>query len=291
MLIFVLMFSIVGCGGSSDRRTVNYRTGSQALEMLFINPGTEDFYEGDRMTVLVEYFNRGTANIVSGEFFVSGYDMSIIGALSLDPKFISIEGKDEYDPTGSLSKIMTIRSSPLRLPANTEDFRQTIKLTSCYTYQTLVSADICIDPDPTSRRIQDKICQMRPVSPGAQGAPLVVTNVEPIVSRNDIRLNIEFANQGGGIPFDRSISNLECFAALDRYESANIIHLVKVELSGKRFDCQPRGPIRLIGDRGKISCECKGCINEYMDAYQTRATIELEYGYRNEVLKNIRILK
>lgn len=289
-VLIVSLFFISSCTtGSSGGRDVNFRTGSQALEMQFMNSGVEDYYEGDEMILLVEYYNRGTADIVGGEFYVSGYDLNLM-TLSLDPKFITIDGKDEYDPTGTQSKIMTIRSSALRLPDNAEDFMQSVKLTACYTYKTLATANICIDPDPKSRRVQDKICNMNAVSPGAQGAPLVVTYVEPIVSRNDLRINIEVSNQGSGIVFDRSLSNVECFAALDRYTDIDKVHLTKVEFSGFNLNCQPTNPIRLVNGVGKLTCECVGCIHDYMDAYETLLTMEFEYGYRNEILKKARIL-
>jgi hypothetical protein len=289
-LLVVSLFMLTSCGGgSTSGRDTDFRFGSEALELQLINGGVEDFFEGDDMVILVEYFNRGTSDITDGEFFVSGYDLKYL-TLTLDPKFINIPGKDEFDPQGKQSQILTIKSSPLRLPKNTEEFMQTVKLTACYTYRTLATAEVCIDPDPKSRRVQDKICTMTPVSPGGQGAPIVVTYVEPLVSRNDLRLNIEFSNQGNGIVFDRTISNAKCFADLDRYSDADKVDVLRVEYSGNRLNCQPSNPIRLVDGKGKVTCECKGCIHDYMDAYETLVTMEFAYGYRNEILKKVRIL-
>ncbi|MGM5483620.1 MAG: hypothetical protein ACQER9_01740 [Nanobdellota archaeon] len=293
--VFLAVLLMNGCttsGSSSspEGKEPDYRKGAQALEMQFTDPGTTDVYEGDELTLITEYFNKGTSDIVNGEFFVSGYDLNYM-TLMLDPKFINIEGKDEYDPQGTISKIMTIKSNPLRLPENSQEFTQTIKLTGCYDYTTYTTAEICVDPDANSRRVSNKICTMNTVSPGAQGSPIVVTRVEPIVSKNDFRLNIEFSNQGNGDVYDRRLSNAECFADLDRYEDLNKVDVTRVEFSGIGLNCQPKNPIRLIKGRGKVTCECKGCINEYMDAYKTQVIIELDYGYRNEITKNIRVLE
>lgn len=290
LLITAVLFISVGCAQDSGRRDIDFRTGSQAMELRFLQPGPEDFFEGDTLTVLVEYFNRGTADIVNGEFFVSGYDLQYM-RLSLDPKLINIEGKNEFDPRGDHSRILTIRSTPLRMPQNTETFPQTVKLTACYQYSTLTTAEICVDPDPLGRRVTRSVCTMSPVNPGARGAPVVITRVEPIVSRNDFRLVIEFANQGNGIVYDRTISNEKCFADLDRYQDMNIVDVTRVDFSGRSLSCEPRNPVRMVDGRGRIVCECTNCIHEYMDAYKTQVSIEFNYGYRNEAIKQIRVLR
>lgn len=289
-LILVTSLVLAGCAQDTGSGEINFRTGSQALEMRFLQPAVEDFFDGDTATILVEYYNRGTSDIVNGEFFVSGYDLQYV-RLSLDPKLINIEGKSEFDPRGDNSKILSIRSAPLRMPENTENFPQTLKLTACYDYSTLATAEICVDPDPLGRRVTRRVCNMGPVSPGAQGAPIVVTRVEPLVSKEDFRLVIEFANQGGGTVYDRTIPNEKCFADLDRYQDMNIVDVMRVDFSGKSLDCQPKNPIRLVNNQGRIVCECKGCMNSYMDAYKTQIAIEFRYGYRDELLKQIRVLK
>lgn len=288
--LVVLSLFIAGCTtDNGDRRDINFRTGSQALDVQFLQPGLEEYYEGDQLVVLAEYFNRGTSDIVGGQFYVSGYDPSYM-RISPDPAFITIDGKDEYDPTGRNSQVLTLKSTQLRLPENVERYDQTLKLTSCYDYRSEVSVELCIDPDPNGRRVSSKICNMVPASPGAQGAPIVVTYVEPIVSRNDLRLNIEFANQGDGVVFDRRLGNDECFGNLDRYTDANKVDLVNVEFSGRGLYCEPNNPLRLIDGRGKVTCECVGCVNDLMDAFETQISIEFAYGYRNEDIKQVRLL-
>lgn len=295
ILLFCIMgmFLLTSCtGGYSDggQRDIHYRAGSQALEMRFLNPGSEDFFENDELVLLVEYFNKGTADIVNGEFYVSGYDMNYL-TLVPDPKFIHIEGKDEFDPTGERSQIMTIRGNNVRMPSNSEEFTQRLKLTACYDYKTLATAEICIDPDPHGRRQSDKTCVMAPVSPGSQGAPITVTRVTPYVSRNDFRLDIEITNSGQGTVFDRDLSNVECFAALDKYQDVDKVDLTRIEFSGRHLSCSPSNPIRLVNGRGKITCECKGCIQDYMDTYTTQIVMEFAYGYRNEDFKTVRLLR
>ena len=286
-----LLFSCSTGTTTGQTEAPNYRTGSQALEMRLLNPATEDFYEGEKVEILVEYFNRGTSDIVNGEFFVSGYDLQFMN-FALSPKVFSIEGKDEFDPEGANSDILEIESqSGVKLPVNSDEFTQSIKLIGCYDYKTLATAELCIDPDPYNRRVTQKICNMGIVSPGGQGAPVVVTSVEPIVKKNDLRLNIQIANQGGGLLYDRDLSNEDCFLDLDKYEDLNKVDLLKVDFSGHRMSCSPSNPIRMVNGVAKISCECKDCLSTYADAYKTQISIELEYGYRNEIVKNIRILK
>lgn len=290
LLLAVSLF-VAGCGSDGVSARENFRVGNQALEMRFLRPGAEDFFAGEQLTILVEFFNRGTADITNGRFFVTGYDLSYI-RLGLDPAFITIDGKSEFDPRGDFSQILTIQSTaPVRMPENTEEFRQSVKLTACFEYTTFATAEICVDPDPFGRRVINRICNMAPVSPGPQGAPIVITRVEPRVSGNDFRLTIDFANQGRGVAYDRRISHEKCLVDLDAFQDLNKVDLIRVDFSGRTMDCQPRNPLRMTDGRGRIVCDCVGCINEYVDAYRTQVSIELKYGYRQEILKPIRILR
>ena len=99
------------------------------------------------------------------------------------------------------------------------------------------------------------------------------------------------ADQGDGILYDRDLSNQECFLALDRYEDLDKVDLVRVDFSGHRMRCTPSNPIRLVNGAAKISCECDNCLNTYADAYKTQISLEFEYGYRDEIVKTIRILE
>jgi len=292
LTIFLLVF-LTSCsgGGSADAANkINYRTGSRALEMRFIDPGTEEFFENDELVVLVEYYNRGTFDITNGMFFVSGYDKTYLPSLLPEPEFINIPGKDEFDPTGDRSQILTIRSRQVRLPSNAEEFDQRLKLTACYDYESHISAELCIDPDPHDRRKTEKSCHMSPVSPGAQGAPIVVTRVTPYVSRNDFRIDIDFTNSGDGDVFARNIELDQCLN-LDRYKDLNKLDRIGVTFSGRQMSCTPSNPLRLINGRGKLTCVCEGCINDYLDAYTTQIQIDFAYGYKNQEFKNVRLLK
>ncbi|MFT4325949.1 MAG: hypothetical protein ACMXYK_00425 [Candidatus Woesearchaeota archaeon] len=290
IILAVLLLVIAGCTSTTQPSTRSYRTGNSALEMRVLQQGVTDVYEGDPFEVLIEFFNRGTTDIANGEFFVSGFDLNFM-RLSLDPKFINIPGKSQFDPEGRNSQILVIRGTNVRLPANSDRFDQNIKVTACYDYTSFATADICVDPDPNGRRVTRQTCTMTPVSPGPQGHPVVVTRVEPIVSRNDFRLNIEFANQGGGIVYDRSLTPQQCFMALDAFQDKDRVHVVRVDFGGRALTCTPSGAIRLIDGRGRVSCTCTNCIAEYMDAFRTQVSIELDYGYRNEITKSVRVLE
>ena len=290
LTLSVLCLIIAGCTTDTSQNQPNYRTGTEALELRLLDAGTDDYFEGDEVVILVEVFNRGTADIANGEFFVSGFDLQFL-QFALDPKFINIEGKSEFDPEGRNSQVLELRSiGPARLPENSDSFVQNVKLTACYEYRTLATAEICVDPDPNGRRVTRKVCNMAPVSPGSQGAPIVVNRVEPIVVNNDFRLNIDFSNQGNGVTYDRTLSPFECFTALDRFQDLNKVDLITVDFSGRTLTCSPRNPLRLIDGNGRVTCECENCVESYQDAFKTQVNIEFSYGYRNEVVKNVRIL-
>jgi len=284
LILVVMMAAIVltACAGGQQRSpfSTEYRTGSQALEMQFLQPRIQVF-ERDEMALVLEYYNRGTADITDGQFFVKGYDPAYI-TLNLDPNDrFQIDGKSEFDPRGDFSQSLVIRDSSVRMPANRGSWDQELQVVACYVYRTEASIPVCIDPDPSNTRVDQKVCQGRPVGSSAQGHPVAVTYVEPRVSRNDIRFNIEVQNVGNGIVFDKRISNEKCAYDMGPTDM-NKVFIDKVSFSNKVLDCAPLNPVTLQqSGRGLLACTCHNCINPLDGAYQTALTVELSYGYRN----------
>ena len=292
VLLLIFAFTLyVGCSGSGSTTRegpADFRYGSQALELRWHESNPRIFYEGDDLSLLVDVYNRGTEEVY-GEFFLSGYDPAYLDLQIYPSYFISMEGKDEFDPAGDFGDIITIAANRVRLPNNRERFTQSIKLTACYNYATKASAEVCVDPDPYNRKIEDKVCTLGAQNPGGQGHPVVVTNIDTHISRNDVRFTIDFSNSGTGDVFDQRVSFNACSGGLN-YDEIGLISVQSVTLSGRALSCEPLNPVRMRNNQGSIVCECSGCIDEYQSAYRSLLEIDFSYGYRNTITQDIEIV-
>jgi hypothetical protein len=292
--ILALLLVLVGCIGSGPQDTgvIDFRYGSQALEMRVIHGDGQRIFDGDTMSILLELRNRGTADISRGLLVVKGYDPQYLPNLHIEPsEIINIEGKDEFDPAGDMSQTVEITDFSVNAPTHKEILPQRLNIIGCYDYVSYGSYEVCVDPDPYNRRIENKVCQGGNFAAGAQGHPVAVTSIEEKVSKNDIRFNLRISNVGNGVVYDRSLSPEACAYDLDRAR-LNIIDVMKVELSGIRLECEPNNPVRMHeGSSTMVSCVCENCVNLDQGAYETVLNVELGYGYRNDIQTQIEIMQ
>jgi len=292
ILIFVLVLSLyAGCSGQTTASISNYRTGSQALDMQWRTNNQNVVYIGDELDLLLQLSNKGTADITNGELFLSGYDPSYLD-LQIDPSpTFSLTGKSQYDPTGAFSDIYTIKAINVQGPKNIGQFQQSVLVSACYEYKTTATASVCIDSDPYNRITRQKACTMGTVSVGGQGAPVVISSVEPIVGQKSIRFNIRLSNAGNGVVYNPQISPEQCAEGLS-FENTDRVFVTKVTLGGKSLECSPQNPIWLNSGSASLTCECNGdgCIDSNVAAYQTLLEVELRYGYRNSLSTQVNIV-
>jgi hypothetical protein len=289
--IFLLMVvaSYVGCSGNvSSQEPANYRTGTQGLEMRWAQGNRFTFYEGDDVSLLMELRNRGTAPLY-GQLFVTGYDPNFMSLSIFPSQFISLEPKNEFDPTGEFATIATIAANSIRLPNNREKFSQSIQVTACYEYQTLASAEVCVDPDPMNRRIDNKVCQLNAQTPGGQGHPVIISGIQPFVNQQDIRFQIRISNSGGGQVYDKRTSFGKCAVGLN-YDEVDLVYVQSVRLAGRPLSCEPLNPVRLLNGQGTINCICRGCIDPMQGAYVSLLEMDLAYNYRQQMTQQINLM-
>ncbi len=291
-LIAILLLS--GCTGlrkskEPSRSTIDFRVGSKGLEMKAL-PGTPPpkLYEGDALNLVVEYTNKGAYDISNGKMYVSGYDTKYIQFFPDQLSSFNAEGKSEFNPEGEFSQIVTFTDTSVSLPPNTERFPQTFKITACYMYKTFANALVCIDPDPFSIQAEDKVCVVRDISLGTQGAPIAVTKIEEEVSKRRVQFKVHVSNVGGEtvISPENPGALVRCHAELDRDEIDKV--RIKAEFSGKQLNCKP-DIIRLVNGQGVSFCVYDGDLGR--DAFQTVLNVELDYGYRNSVAAKVDILR
>lgn len=297
LLIFVVCLFLLACtglrrSGTGAPQTYEFHTGSQGLVMNFIPGAPPDrIYEGDPLSLLVEFSNKGAVNIEDGRLYISGYDKEFVHLSPLAPPGIPsfrAEGKSYYNPAGTLSTIAEYYDPRVSMPDDTDVFTQAFKVTACYRYRTEAAATVCLDPDPFSLRPEDKVCVARDTNVGPAGAPVAVTYVQQTSTRDRVQFRIGVQNVGGGLVLtsDKGYVPLnQCHTGLGR-DQINKVE-ISAFLSGEALTCEP-AQLRLVNGQGSAFC----FINKRVDeAYQTVLNIYLDYGYRDSISRQVQVLR
>lgn len=298
--VMVLVSGCAGDGGSTPPAG-SYRTGSQGLVISFLaNYPPPRIYDEQPFDVLVEIRNMGSfgVNPVLGAVYLSGFDPSIIpGIPTTGIRLPEIEGKTQFNPQGGYDTV-EFRASvrPLR-NLKVDRYTAPLQATACYTYETVGSQNICVDPDPFSISGAAKVCTPSSVSYGTQGAPVAITSVDVDAAPRVTRFRINIANVGGGTVFAPGPLNLEKCSPYSssqlEYNEINHIMLRKVEISGRNIlsTCKPEGSSIRLDPSGsaQVFCELRDPVGA--TAYTTPLTVELEYGYRSSVISTVEIVQ
>jgi len=290
-ILLVVLGLYAGCTStSSSSNPSNYRTGSEGLYMQFLPDNMRTVYDGDEAVLLLELGNRGTSNIEGGQLFASGFDPLYLPFQFEPDSFFTLEGKSAAYPRGDLTEIYTLRASRVRSPPNRERFEQPIMVTACYDYVTVATAEVCVNTDASNRMLTQQVCEGGARGYGAQGHPVTVTSVNPVYTRDKVRMEIRFANSGRGEVYNPRLSTDDCGVGL-RYDEIDRVVVSKVTLGGRSMSCSPQNPVRLSGGSGYIVCECDSyCLDNSIGSYWTALEVHLRYGYRQSVSTQITIL-
>lgn len=293
--VFVALLFLVSCSGLSRSRgqvtPYTFHTGTQGMVLEFL-PGSppDRLYEGDPLSIVVKYANKGVYTVEGGMLYVSGYDRSYI-PLVPDQQPFNAEGKSVYNPEGLVSSIAEFSAGAVAAPPYVDVFPQTFKVTACYKYRTEASADVCIDPDPLRIQPEDKVCIIHDASISSQGAPVAVTRVEEDAAKGRVQFKVGISNVGGGMVIASSAGSVpldRCQADLRQDEIDKVE--ISAELSGRPLDCTPR-QVRLINGQGIAFCSLFLSDYQSQEAYQTTLNIYLDYGYRNSIAKRVDVMK
>jgi len=294
LFITLLAIFLMGCSmfpGSTQVAQFTFHVGTQGMMLEFL-PGSppDRLYEGDPLTIVVKYANKGAYGVEGGMLYVSGYDRAYV-PVAPDQRPFNAEGKSVYNPEGLISYTSEFTAGTVTAPPYVDVFPQTFKVTACYKYRTEAAALVCVDPDPLRIRPEDKVCVIHDVTMSSQGAPVAVTRVEQASAKGRVQFKIGINNVGKGVvisstngvvPLDRCQADLR-MDEVDKIE-------ISAELSGRPLDCNPK-QVRLVNGQGVAFCSLFLTDYQSLEAYQTTLNIYLDYGYRNSIAKRVDILK
>ncbi|MBR9677669.1 hypothetical protein GOV04_06015 [Candidatus Woesearchaeota archaeon] len=296
--IILVIALLVGCSPSNTgpEPNTNFRSGSQGLTMSFLegNPPSR-IYSGDPLNIVVELHNIGAypdqdSNIAfDGRLYIGGYDASYITRFS--PKTIpaDLNGKSQYDSQGGFA-VVEFKDNSVSIPSDIPSYQAPIKITACYKYQTILTTEVCVDPDPYTTVRKNKVCQGGDIISvsGSQGAPLAVTNIEQEVTSDRIKYRITIQNVGDGQVIDYDELHSRCPNNLD-YQTMNIVELQAKQANTLLGNCKPTLPVRLIDGRGTVVCEISKP-PQNIEAYITPLSVQLDYGYTDYISTSVEIL-
>lgn len=211
-LVF-LFIVVAGCMPGADPG-IDALSGTQGVEVSILQAPSE-VYENEEFPVVIEFANRGTANVSEdnpGRFFVSVDSLYLSRSehyvapsrfSQLDRGFF-LRGREQY----VLGEEVLITQYFTALPIRRQSQRVStpITVTACYPYKTTLTTQVCIERS----RVEDPgsvVCLNRPVRPPSPGAPVAVREVEVRTTASPVgdggavttfRITIE--NVGRGTP-------------------------------------------------------------------------------------------
>jgi hypothetical protein len=303
--VFIAFFALAllsACTGGSGTNYANenYRTGSDGLwYQLATNLPPSRIYDDQTLDVLVELENRG-ATAIGGpgdRIYLSGFDPTIITGISAYGQQVpTMQGKNQYGP-GDKSYV-SFKGVPVSLYTRRIDkYTPKLQITSCYQYDTVATANVCVDPDPNSIVDRQKACTAHNVGTGTQGAPVAVESVDVLPSPGVTRFEMIIQNVGRGNPFRAGIQYLQRCSPFDAaglaYNELDYVQLIDVTVSGTsiRNSCRPLdgGMVRLVNGQARLYCTFDHVPGS--SAYTTPLTVTLRYGYRETQWRDITIVQ
>lgn len=302
-LVIVVLLVLVACQQQAvqqkDALAVSqFRVGSEGVRAEFLtNLPPARIFDTEPLSVTLRLENRGTG-VVGGpgdRVFLSGFDPSIITGISAVGEQISdIRPRDQFTPQGGVDhvtfqgRVRSLRSKGVdRYPAR-------LQATLCYGYETVASANVCVDPNPFAPTIQQKVCTPGFVGlGGGQGAPVAVTGVEVDPALGKTRFRIQVQNVGGGELFrPESLERCSPFSEGLSFDNVDVLKVKSVLVSDRQLlqKCAPlsNGELRLVNGVGTLFCELDRVAG--VAAFVAPLVVQLEYGYRTTLLRNVDIL-
>lgn len=299
----VLLLLLFGCQNSPTTKEAQFFTsitGSQGIKVSFLeNLPPLRLFDNEEFNAVIQVENQG-AGAIGGpgdKIYISGFDPSkITGISTFGAQIPPLRGKDPRVPTqvdlttvsfkGRIALLKDI--GMVQLPVK-------LLLTACYSYETIASPQVCIDPNPFAPTMKQKVCSVQSVSAGTQGAPISVSSIDVLPSPGNTKFKIYVNNIGGGRVFRYGLSALtKCSPYSGDWLNFNDLDYVEVQdviLSGVsiKSSCKPLdgNHLRLVNGQGVFWCEFDRIRGT--SAYQTPLIVKLRYGYETTLLKNMDI--
>jgi len=301
-IIIIGILLLAACRpATKDIRAQDFRYGTEGLAIRFV-PNLPPFrlFDNEDFNAVIEVENRGTFTIGQGgdKIYISGFDPSIITGISTYGEQLSLlEGRDVYKPQGDVDTVAFKGRVQYLKQKKIDRYPTTILATACYTYETVATANMCLDPNPYSATIKQRVCTPGAVSlGGGQGAPIAVTTVEEDASPGRARFKIHIQNAGKGEVFRYGLQYLgKCSPYSEglAFDESGYVQLADIMIAGVsiKSSCKPLDVDHIRLDQsGSAVIYCSLDSVRGQAAFVSPLTVILRYGYRDSTYTNIEII-
>ncbi|MEM3154933.1 MAG: hypothetical protein QW165_05235 [Candidatus Woesearchaeota archaeon] len=301
VILFFLVF-LMACArrAAQEPQPQEFRSGTQGLYLQFVpNLPPPRVFDREPLNVMIQVENRGTAPVgMTGldRIYLSGFDTNIITGIPIDGVDVPpMEGRGPYMPQGGIDTVSFMGRIQSLGARRIDKYQPTLLVTACYHYETIASAQVCIDPNPYAPVSVAKVCTPSTVGTGSQGAPIAVTSVEVAAAPEKTRFKINIANVGGGDVFRvgaRYLVACSPYAGGLGFNEIDFLRVADVRISGRSIkdSCKPldrESHIRLTNGQASLFCEFDAPPGQ--SAFLTPLEILLDYGYRQSIFRQIDI--
>jgi hypothetical protein len=298
VLCLVFLMALFACAPATKQAQTTageFRYGTEGLAMSFVpNMPPLRVFDNNPIMVTLMIENKGTADLFPEltNFYLSGFDPSIIRGIGTTGMAIpsDLRGRGPYISKGDVDTVTFTGQIPV---LSIEKYQPTILATACYRYSTTANPAVCIDPNPYVATSVQKVCTPGSVSLGSEGAPVAVTSVEVDSTPGTTRFKINVQNVGAGDVFEpAAMDACSPYGPGLSFNQIDAVHIydVSVAETSIKGSCRPldaNGNLRLANGVGALFCELSGLKGQ--SAYITPMNIDLTYGYRQSISKQVEI--
>lgn len=309
ILIISLVLALLlvsGCTGGSQEKheiyDVDIYKGTDGLVVEFAKdnpPSTvlekQPFAVGLQMYNKGAYdINEGWVSLITEEDYVEVRKWGDLNPHTTKLSSFSLEGKTKFNPDGG-QKLSIVEMHSNELPSLEETHTVFVGANFCYPYKSKLSDSVCIDPDIYNTRKIEKACEVDEITSSGQGAPVVISSITPkLLSMNANLLKpqfkVVFENRGQGKVIKPEMVQTACTSGALSRDDLNGIHISSALLSGEPLKCDPEY-VLLRDGKGTSYCTLENGINKAASAYTSSISVEVEYGYTNNIGKQFEIRK
>ncbi|MBI2651243.1 hypothetical protein HYX01_02135 [Candidatus Woesearchaeota archaeon] len=299
--VMLLLFAVNIISGCIKEESFSDKElkGTEGITIDFIKDYPQEKYTIEKdvpVDIILEIRNKGAypeteEQKIDGKVYISGFDKSIIDIeKEKDLADVLLPSAFVAYPEGSLDNIQfdgKILSEKLRA----EKYEANIMATLCYSYATKAAASVCVDTAPLEK---NKVCSAESKTLTSQGAPVAVTRIDEEVSSDKIHFKISISNAGNGDVINREVLE-KCNPYGDKRlerDDFDKVELVKVTLGQQELKCNAENnKIRLFNGQGFAICTLDKEDFKNIPTFTSPLNIELKYGYKSTILKQINVLK
>ncbi|MBI4146484.1 hypothetical protein HY489_04055 [Candidatus Woesearchaeota archaeon] len=297
----LLLVALLACQIQPSKQApqpTDFRTGSQGITLQFVqNLPPSRMYDRDPFNVMLQIENVGTSKIGGGgdRVYLSGFDHNIITGIGMDGMPIPIlDGRTAFISRGGFDTLNWKGQIRSLTDKRIDKYQPLILATACYNYETIASAQVCIDPQPYAPTNVQKVCTPTTAGTGSQGAPIAVTSVQVEPQPSKTRFIINIQNVGGGNVFrygTQYINKCSPYSPGLAFDEVDFVQFTDVQISGTSIKptCKgldKDGHVRLVNGAGQVFCEVDA---QGQTAYLTPLNVIIRYGYRQSIAKPIEI--